>query len=188
MESQAEARSGTSSAAWRALPPALRIGLLAAFLVAVGAAIWLAQGAGSAPAGAPRVGSQAPAFTLADSAGKPITLGAYRGRPVLINFWATWCVPCQTEMPAINAVAQAHPNTVILAVDVLEGPALVGPFVEQHHLTFDPVLDPTGEVAGRYHVDSLPSSFFVAPDGTIRAINVGPMDQPTIEANLAKSS
>jgi peroxiredoxin len=91
-------------------------------------------------------------------------------------------------MPAITAVAKANPNVVVLAVNVLEGPVLVQAFVRDYSLGFTPLLDPSGTVAGQYKVNSLPSSFFVSSDGTIRAINIGPMDQATIEQNLRRAS
>ncbi len=172
----------------RRLPPIARIGALVGFLVVVGAVIWALQGGVSLSSDVPRVGSAAPNFSLSDTGGKGVSLSSFRGHPVIVNFWATWCPPCRAEMPAINAVAKANPNVVVLAVDMLEGPALVQMYLKDIPLGFAPLLDPEGRVGGLYKVSSLPSSFFVGPDGTIRAINVGPMDQPTIEANLRKSS
>ena len=172
----------------RRRPPVVRIGLVLAALVLIGGAVWLLQGGLAAKPDLPRVGSIAPNFSATDLNGQTVSLSSARGRPVILNFWATWCVPCKVEMPAITAVAKTDPKVVVLAVNVLDGPVLVQSFVREVPLGFVPLLDPTGAVAGQYKVDSLPSSFFIGPDGTIRAINVGPMDQSTIEQNLQKAS
>jgi thiol-disulfide isomerase/thioredoxin len=165
-----------------------RIALVLGLLLAAGAFVWALQGGIRPPGPILAVGSPAPDFALKNIDGRSVRLGDYRGKTVIVNFWATWCVPCRSEMPAIDAVAKANPNrVVVVAVDVLEGPVLVIGYVDQMHLSFEPVLDETGDVTKIYHVDSMPTSFFVAPDGTIRAINVGPMDQGAIEQNLQKA-
>ena len=177
----------TPPSAWRRIPPVARIGALVVVLGLVFVGVRALQNSTIAPP-AFGVGSAAPGFTLQDTGDRSVSLAAYRGRPVILNFWATWCPPCRAEMPAINAVAAANPHVAVLAVDVLEGPALVAPFARELNLGFMPLLDTTGEVAGRYRVNTLPSSFFIGADGTIRAINVGPMDQPAIEQNLRRAS
>ncbi|HEX5416428.1 MAG TPA: redoxin domain-containing protein [Chloroflexota bacterium] len=172
----------------------LRIGAVVLGFLVLALGLWAANGGlasggmGQPANGGPRVGQAAPDFTLQTLDKRSVQLSAYRGKPVLINFWATWCVPCQTEMPAIDAVARAHPDLVVLAVDSMEGPVLVQRYQDQHPYSFRPLLDPTGEVVARYHVDGLPTSYFVAPDGTIRTINIGPMTQSTIEKNVAAAS
>jgi cytochrome c biogenesis protein CcmG, thiol:disulfide interchange protein DsbE len=172
---------------WR-VPPLVMIAALLGFLAVVGVAAWILPGALSATSDTPRVGDPAPPIALQDLDGKRVTLADHRGHPVIVNFWAEWCVPCRSEMPAINAAAQANPNVVVLAVDVGDGPARVQKFVEEVPLGFSPLLDPAWQVTNRYKVSSLPSSFFIGPDGTIRAINVGPMDQSAIEANLRRAT
>lgn len=168
-------------------PPLARIAVAVGLLAVVALAVWALQG-GVAPAnGAPGIGSPAPNFTLENVDAKKVSLTDYRGKTVILNFWATWCPPCRSEMPAINQVARTHPNVVVLAVDLQEGPAPVRDFVQQLDLSFRPLLDTRGEVTALYHVNSLPSSFFIGPDGRVRAINVGAMDQRTIEENLRRA-
>jgi thiol-disulfide isomerase/thioredoxin len=173
-------------------PPVLRIVVLVGLIVLVIAVVWVLQGGfrlgGSNTRDLPRVGGVAPDFTLQNDDGQAVSLASYRGQAVVLNFWATWCIPCRSEMPAINAVALANPGKVaVVAVDVLEGKVLVDRYRQEVSLSFVPLLDPTGDVTGRYHVSSIPTSFFLGPDGTIRAINVGPMDRPLIEQNLRKA-
>jgi thiol-disulfide isomerase/thioredoxin len=170
------------------IPPAARIGIVLSALLVIGGFLWFLQSGLSPKSDTPRIGSLAPNFTATDLNGQAVSLNGARGHPVILNFWATWCVPCKVEMPAITAVAKTDPNVVVLAVNVLDGPVLVQRFAKDISLGFVPLLDPTGRVAGQYKVDSLPSSFFIAPDGTIRAINIGPMDQTTIEQNLKRAS
>jgi thiol-disulfide isomerase/thioredoxin len=189
-ETTAEAADARPSSRRRQLH---RFGVVALGFLVLALGLWSANGGlaslgiGQSATGSLRVGQPAPDFTLQTLEKQNVRLSAYRGKPVLINFWATWCGPCQTEMPAIDAAARAHPNLVVLAVDSMEGPVLVEN-QDQHPYSFRPLLDPTGEVVARYYVENLPTSFFVAPDGTIRAINLGPMTQATIEKDLVAVS
>lgn len=174
-------------------PAVLRIATIVGFLVGIVGVGWYVQG-GSAifrtvPSGMPGPGTTAPDFTLKNADGYTVSLASYRGKTVIVNFWASWCQPCRAEMPAIDAVARAHPGHVaVLAVDVMEGIVLVERYRNEVPLSFVPLLDPDGAVTGRYHVVSLPSSFFIGPHGTVRAVNVGPLDRSTIEQNVQKAS
>lgn len=180
-------KSITEPAGNRRIPPLMRIvGLIGLFAI-VFVVIWALQGGITPANGAPRIGAIAPDFTLRDVTGKTVRLSDYRGKPVIVNFWATWCPPCRSEMPTINSVALDNRGVVVLAVDVQEGPVPVREYAKQLGFFFQPLLDTHGKVTEEYHVISLPSSFFIGPDGTIRAINVGAMDRATIEANLHRA-
>lgn len=180
--------TSAASGRWNRLPPIARIGLVLAFLVAIGVFLWTMQGAGMPANAGLGVGSPAPDFSAQNLPGQTVDLHAYRGKTVILNFWATWCEPCRAEMPALDRVSQDNPGRVaVVAVDVLEGPVLVKSYVDELHLRFVPLLDPSGNVTKEYHVDSLPTSFFISSDGTIKVINVGPMDQPTMERNLRRA-
>lgn len=135
---------------------------------------------------AARVNFQAPDFELTTLDGTTISLSEQRGKIVLINFWATWCPPCRAEMPEINAVAQAHPNQlIVLAVNNAEDEARVRQFVSEFQLTFPILLDRDGMVAEKYNVLGLPTSFFVDRDGIVRAATMGAMSRTYIEAQIA---
>jgi peroxiredoxin len=130
-------------------------------------------------------GQTAPNFVTATLDGQEMSLQAYRGRPVIINFWATWCEPCRREMPAFQAVYASHKDAglTILAVsqDVQSATDAVRAYVTTMGLPFSPLLDPDGVVAKQYSVVVLPSTVFVHPDGTIAAIHIGPMTQTQME-------
>jgi cytochrome c biogenesis protein CcmG, thiol:disulfide interchange protein DsbE len=115
-------------------------------------------------------------FTIPTASGKPFKLSAQRGRPVFINFWATWCPPCLEEMPALERLwrAQKDGGFVMLAVTVDSNPKLATPFVERHGLTFTVGFDPKMELANTYGVRALPSSFVIDRDGRLAAVAVGP--------------
>ena len=115
-------------------------------------------------------------FTVALLRGEPLKLSEQRGKPVLINFWATWCAPCREEMPAMERLYRRHHERgfVLLAVSVDTDAALVRPFLEQHKLTFPVALDSTMSLANAYGVRALPSSFLVDRDGNLAALALGP--------------
>lgn len=138
-------------------------------------------------------GQPAPAFTLKDLDGHPVSLTALRGRPVLINFWATWCTPCREELPMIDAAYQAHRDAglMVVAIDFGDESAeTVRAFWKQLHLTPTVALDPNGRVADAYGVGlkttGLPVSVFVSRDGTISAYRPFALDSEYLEGQLKK--
>jgi peroxiredoxin len=135
---------------------------------------------------APQAGALAPDFALQTIDGRQVRLSDFRGRPVLINFWATWCGPCRLEMPGIQAKFEEHaPELVVLAVDFDEPANAVRSFSDELGLTFDVLLDPGGEVNSQvYRVRGYPSSFFVDEDGVIRVVQIGLMTEGQLEDYL----
>ena len=121
-----------------------------------------------------RVGALAPDFSWIGPAGETLRLSALRGRPVVLNFWATWCVPCRTEMPALDQMAAEQPDVAILAVDLQEDARTVREFVDRLGLrALVPLLDHDGAVVRGYGVVGLPTTFFVDRDGVIRHVETG---------------
>ncbi|MBI3242705.1 MAG: TlpA family protein disulfide reductase [Chloroflexi bacterium] len=145
-------------------------------------------GGGGTPAPAPIVGSPAPDFTLTNINGGTVTLSDLKGKPVLINFWATWCGPCRVEMPAIQAAYDANKSDglTVLAVDADESKADVVDFANALDLSFEFLLDPGLVVNDLYRIRAYPSSFFVGRDGTIAAFQIGSMTESQLADNLAK--
>lgn len=133
-------------------------------------------------------GQQAPDFTTHDTHGNVVTLREYHGRPVVLNFWATWCVPCRQELPVLQAVYAAYRDKglVILAIsqDVAEQKETVRSYVADLGITFPPLLDPEGRIAAHYNIFLLPSTIFINPAGTVVAVHLGPMTRPQIEKHL----
>jgi len=141
------------------------------------------------PGTAGRISAEAPLFAWATPQGQLTNLEALRGQPVVINFWATWCVPCREEMPALDRVAASRPDVVFLEIDLQENPEAVTAFFARYGLThLQPVLDPQGKTTTRYGVLSLPTTFFVDRDGVIQHIKIGgPMSDEEIQRGIAKA-
>ncbi len=134
------------------------------------------------------VGNLAYDFTLQDLDGNSHTLSDFRGQPVIINFWATWCPPCRIEMPELQAAYERYQGDglVILAVDNDESPDAVRAFFyDEMDLTFTPLLDDGADVADRYSVFNFPSTYFVNAAGEITAIHLGPMTASQINDYMA---
>jgi len=137
-----------------------------------------------------RIGAEAPLFAWATPQGQLTNLEALRGETVVINFWATWCVPCRDEMPALDRVAARRPDVTFLEIDLQEDPEVVGAFFARYGLVhLQPVLDPQGKTTTGYGVLSLPTTFFVDPGGVIGHIRIGgPMSEEEIEQGIAKAA
>jgi len=132
---------------------------------------------GSTGEGAPRLGEPAPGFQLLDLGGKLIRLEDLRGRPVLINFWATWCVPCRKETPDLVALqAEWGESVQILGVNYYESGDVAQGFVDSFSVNYPAPLDTYGEVTGSYRLRGLPETFFVDEQGIIRDHRIGQLD------------
>lgn len=118
-------------------------------------------------------GERAPNFRLQTDDGRHFNLADLQGRPVLINFWATWCPPCRREMPDIVQAATTHPQLVVLAVNVQEEQALVQAFAETFQMTIPVVRDAKGDVRDAYGVRGMPTSVFIDKKGRIATVWTG---------------
>lgn len=132
---------------------------------------------------APEIGALAPNFTAPTLTGS-VELNALRGQPVVVNFWATWCAPCEIEMPELQAFQSAHPSARVLAVNLGEPPALITDWLSERGITLDIPLDTRGEIAYLYHLRGQPTTFVIAPDGRIRHIFYGATTQQALESVL----
>jgi|DewCreStandDraft_2_1066082.scaffolds.fasta_scaffold49750_2 cytochrome c biogenesis protein CcmG/thiol:disulfide interchange protein DsbE len=134
---------------------------------------------------APQVGHPAPDFSLRTTEGVTITLSALRGRPVMINFWATWCPPCRAEIPHIQDASVRYAGEIVfLGVDSAEPAPIVADFAARYSLTYPLPLDVDGKVSALYQVYALPTTFFVDRAGVIRSIFSGPMTAAVLEERL----
>jgi len=135
--------------------------------------------------GRPAIGSPAPDFRLMDLHGKPVSLSDYQGKVVLLNFWATWCGPCRTEMPAMEALYRSmQPKGLeILAVSVdQQGTAVTRPFQEAMGLSFPILHDEDYQIGLTYGARTLPMTFAIDRRGVIRQLVFGARDWNSPEA------
>jgi thiol-disulfide isomerase/thioredoxin len=128
----------------------------------------------------------APDFDLPALTGPAISLSQFSGKPVLINFWASWCPPCRSELPALQAAFEQYGHQIgFIAVDVKESPETVAAFVQEMGLTFPVALDTAGQVSNElYQVRGIPTTIFVDAQGVVSARHVGPLDSAAIEGYL----
>ena len=139
----------------------------------------------------PQVGKLAPDFQLQTLDGQTVSLGDFRGNPVLLNFWTSWCGPCRFEMPFIQEIFEkkewSDTGLVILAIDIGENPSVVKEFMEHFGLSFPALLDINQDVALKYNIRAIPTTFFIDKDGIIQDIKVGAFSGKTeIEKRLIK--
>lgn len=131
-------------------------------------------------------GKIAPDLTLTDLNGNVVNLSDFRGKKVLLNFWATWCEPCQEEIPQLvkfNKKAN-HDKVVILAVnmtmDEQGGAKTVRTFAEKYGMSFPVLLDQTSEAASAYGVVTIPTTYLISEKGTILTSHIGPISEKWI--------
>jgi cytochrome c biogenesis protein CcmG/thiol:disulfide interchange protein DsbE len=130
--------------------------------------------------------NSAPDFTLVSRDGKTVTLSGQKGRVVLVNFWATWCDACKEELPLLQELQRAHAGDrfELLAVSVDEDPAkAVPPFARKRGLDF-PILYGDRRTIDAYSVRELPTSYLIAPDGTIVRRYKSPLDPRLVENDI----
>ena len=177
-------------------PQLLYARLFYSFMLALGL-VWIFYS--SAPANmvtngeipAPQTGFLAPDFTLNTLDGQTIQLSTLKGKIVLVNLWASWCPPCKAEMPAIEHVYQTYKENgfIALGVDstIQDTPITVTSFVGENKLSFPILLDENGLATRVYNIQSLPTSFFVGPDGIIRDVVIGgPMSEAYLQSQVEK--
>ena len=142
------------------------------------------------------VGAPAPDFFLKDGKGQTVTLDEFTGRPLLLNFWATWCPPCQEELPLFQSVAEQTPELQILLINAGEGLEPVVQYLETNTLNLRTAVNPTAgrstttedtlEVAKRYRVRGMPTTFFISAEGVIESAYVGEIPTAVLTERLAQ--
>jgi peroxiredoxin len=133
------------------------------------------------------VGDAAPAFHATDLAGARVSLDDFRGRVVVVNFWATWCPPCRVELPELDAYeAEMGGRVVVLGIDSGESADTVAPFVRQHGLRFPILLDEGRAISAAYGVTGLPTSLIVDRAGIVRERVIGPMTRDTLARRVER--
>lgn len=132
------------------------------------------------------VGDTAHNFHLQNLDGEVVSLEDFRGRPVIVNFWATWCAPCRLEMPALQAAQEkyADEGLVVLALNDQESAADVAAFADELELSLTTLLDPDGIISGLYQVINFPTTYFIDADGVITAVHRGLLTPEQIDVYL----
>ncbi len=135
------------------------------------------------------VGNRAPDFELFDLDNQQVSLSDFRGQPVLLNFWATWCWPCRSEMPYLHQINEewSKKGLVLLAVDVGENKAAVGGYLSDNKLDLPVLLDTNGIIFRMYKITNIPTTFFIDKDGIIQKKIIGAFpNKESIETELRK--
>ena len=138
------------------------------------------------------IGKSAPDFELTKLDGTNVKLSDLKGKKVILNFWATWCGPCQQEMPDMEAFYKEHKENVeILAVNYTPsekggGEEKVSNFIKEKGITFPILLDKNIDVTTAYKVITIPTSYFIDTKGVIQDKFIGPMTQKEMEKRVAK--
>jgi cytochrome c biogenesis protein CcmG/thiol:disulfide interchange protein DsbE len=133
-------------------------------------------------------GKPAPAFTLrALDSGKPVSLEQFRGRPVVINFWASWCGPCKMEHPVLEWGAQQFGSQAQFLGIIFEDTEVNAQgFLQEMGLSFPQLVDPRSRISVDYGVSGVPETYFITSEGIILGKHVGPIDPDTLKQRISE--
>lgn len=131
-------------------------------------------------------GQPAPDFSATSFDGSQVSLSDFRGRPLFINFWASWCIPCIEEAPDLRAAHEEFSGTdvIFLGVNSEDLKDDAEQYLLRHELEYTNVRDASGEISSRYGVRAYPESFFIAGDGTVVDVVYGPMTAAELRARI----
>lgn len=136
---------------------------------------------------APLAGYLAPDFTLNTIVGETVTLADFQGRPVILNFWATWCPPCRAEIPHFQEASVKYNGQVaILGIDQGEPANLVSDFAAGFNITYPLLLDPDNTANRLYNVQALPTTYFIDRQGLVREVYTGILNQAVLEDRIER--
>ena len=169
--------------------------LIAVLLVAVAAAAWFVFSGKSGqepvetPPAAETAADTAPDFTMYDIDGNAVKLSDFRGKPVILNFWASWCGPCKSEMPDLEKAWQAHGQEVeFLIVNLTDGSSetveTASAYIGSQGYSFPVYYDVNMEGAAAYGIYAIPMTYFIDGEGTVRAIQEGMIQAEVLESNI----
>ncbi|MCL4560412.1 MAG: TlpA family protein disulfide reductase [Chloroflexi bacterium] len=134
-----------------------------------------------------RVGAHAPIFATSTLDNQSVNLQQALGKPVLINFWATWCPPCREEMPLLNDASVKYASELtVIGVNVDEPVSSVQNYISQMKISFPIWMDPGGAISDRYLVDAFPTTFILDKNGIIQILKIGAFTQDELDNDLEK--
>jgi len=159
-----------------------------AITLALVAILFVGLGKDPAEIKSPLIGKPAPEFALkAVGSGQTIDIAALRGKPVVLNFWATWCVPCYQEHPVLVQNAQVIPNVQFIGVVFNDTEDKINAFLRERGSAYPTLLDEQGKTAIAYGVGGVPETYFLNRQGVIVAKFTGPMTTEILQSNVAKA-
>ncbi|HWG37314.1 MAG TPA: TlpA disulfide reductase family protein [Terriglobales bacterium] len=136
----------------------------------------------------PQPGSIVPDFALTLRNGQHASLATYRGKVLVLNFWASWCPPCVQETPALNALAAQFPQgrVVVLGVSIDQDPVAYQTFLDRFSVRFPTAREPSQRLMHRYGTMQIPETYIIAPDGRLarKLVSVGDFASPEMAAYL----
>jgi cytochrome c biogenesis protein CcmG, thiol:disulfide interchange protein DsbE len=142
---------------------------------------------------APLVGKPAPAFSLqvvanGEEGQSSVSLADLKGSPVLLDFWATWCGPCQAEAPIVNSVANRYKDRglKVVGIDTEEGPGKGGPWARAHHIGYPIVYDQGYATEAHYGIEAMPTLIIISKTGEVAAVRTGVTDGDELDALVHK--
>lgn len=134
----------------------------------------------------PSPGQVAPDFVYTFTDGTMQRLSDLRGRRVLLNFWATWCGPCEEEMPDLQRLANERSDVTVLAINKLELVEAIVPFAQERGLTLTLIANPDGDISERYGAKNIPISYFINSDGSVGSRHLGIMTYETMMEQIER--
>lgn len=173
-------------------PPAKRpslalLGILAALVAIVPVTFLLRRAGDPAPQAVAAKNRPAPNFTLEALDGSTLDLASLRGKPVIVNFWASWCVPCRKEFPILAQALRDHSDEGLQMVGIVyrDLPGDARQFGKKYDVDWPLLIDPDGDTATAFRVQSIPTTFFIDADGMIRSFVYGQLTTRIIDKQLA---
>ena len=163
----------------------LAVGLLV--LIAAGVAMWgNGMGARARATGRPLAGQPAPGFTVRLLDGSTLTLSDLRGRVVVINFWATWCPPCEDELPALQAVGEAYGprGVVVVGIAFQDEETDVREMMTRFGIAYPVGMDVGERISSDYGITGVPETFIVDPEGRVASLHIGPVSAEQLRGEL----
>ncbi len=141
----------------------------------------------AAPKQGPVIGSKVDDFSLPGIETQTVSLSQYRGKIIVLNFWATWCVPCKDEMPLLEKVYQSSGDKlVVIGVNSQESKSDVQKFIDQYQITFPIALDASGELTRKFLVNGYPTTFLIDSNGVMRNLHIGELREDLLKGYISE--